>query len=321
MDKKGSMLQKNINDYLLERGLSQTIIDSAQLGWDGARIIIPVFDSNGNFLFNKYRRSPFTNEGPKYMYDKGSTSALYNVHTIKENTCVIITEGEMDALRLQSAGYGAVSTTGGSSTFKEEWKEFFKNKTVLICYDNDDAGFKGALHVLEFIPEAKVILLPETKDVTEFLQKYPVEKFRDLFLDAQRYDLSGRTKVVLDRLVDQMRKMVSENKDIRFIQFVLDKYVARYESEKKQKKHSALDMSEDRVVKARSVPIYQVKTFNGSGFTNCLWHHEKTGSLKYYKDSNRVHCFGCGKNADVIDVVMKLRECTFTEAIEFLIGP
>jgi len=316
------MLPKNINQYLLDRGLTQEVIDSSKLDWDGNRIVIPVFDENRNFLFNKYRRSPDVEDGPKYMYDKGSSSALYNTHTVAQHTMVIVTEGEMDALRLESAGYVAVSTTGGSSTFKEEWVKFFEGKFTCVCYDNDEAGFKGALHVIELIPDAKIVLLPEEKDVTDYLKKNPVQSFKNLVIDAEKYDLSGKTKEVLDRMVDQKRRMNGENKDTRFVEFILDKYIAKYEEEKsvKNKKHSAIDMPTDRIDRAKSTPINHLATFNHSGFRRCFWHDEKTGSLKYYQEKNRVHCFGCGKNGDAIDVLMAMKKCTFTEAVEFLLG-
>lgn len=66
---------------------------------------------------------------------------------------------------------------------------------------------------------------------------------------------------------------------------------------------------------ARQTPIDELVVFNSMGFADCIWHNEKTGSMKYYKRDNRVHCFGCGKNGDVIDVLMKLKNCTFGECL------
>lgn len=37
---------------------------------------------------------------------------------------------------------------------------------------------------------------------------------------------------------------------------------------------------------------------NRSGFTSCLFHNERTPSMKLYPD--HFHCFGCGKSGDVI---------------------
>ena len=40
---------------------------------------------------------------------------------------------------------------------------------------------------------------------------------------------------------------------------------------------------------------------NRSGFTSCLFHSERTPSMKLYHD--HFHCFGCGKSGDVIALI------------------
>src|SRR3989338_2977079 len=106
-------LPTNIRKYLNDRGISDTIIESNKLGWNGTHIVIPVYDPSGNFLFNKYRKDPFsTSDGPKYTYEKGTTAQLYNAHKLNllgsriiSQTPVIIVEGEFDAMILESHGY------------------------------------------------------------------------------------------------------------------------------------------------------------------------------------------------------------------------
>ena len=50
----------------------------------------------------------------------------------------------------------------------------------------------------------------------------------------------------------------------------------------------------------------------------CIFHTEDTPSLHYYEQSNSVHCFGCGKSADAIDVYRQLNNCSFVEAVRKL---
>lgn len=47
---------------------------------------------------------------------------------------------------------------------------------------------------------------------------------------------------------------------------------------------------------------------------NCVWHDEKTPSLLFDKKNHRVHCFGCGKSADLVDALIEGRHMTFNEA-------
>ena len=71
---------------------------------------------------------------------------------------------------------------------------------------------------------------------------------------------------------------------------------------------------------AKEVPIDTFIEFNRAGFARCIQHDERTGSMKYYRNVNRVYCFGCNFNEDSIGVVMKMRNAPFTEAVRFLIS-
>ena len=42
------------------------------------------------------------------------------------------------------------------------------------------------------------------------------------------------------------------------------------------------------------------------GFALCPFHHEKTASFKAWEGDRGFHCFSCGANGSVIDLVMKL---------------
>ena len=69
--------------------------------------------------------------------------------------------------------------------------------------------------------------------------------------------------------------------------------------------------------KAKQYPFNNLVKVNHAGFTTCVFHNEKTASMKIYKD-NRFHCFGCGKDGDVIDFVMQRDGVDFKTAIKFL---
>ena len=112
----------NITEWFHARGITDAILAANNINWNGTHIVIPVYDVNNNFLFNKYRRDPFgPTDQPKYKYEFGTTAQLFNAHKLNQKSSVILCEGEMDALCLESAGYLAVTSTGGAGTFKEEW--------------------------------------------------------------------------------------------------------------------------------------------------------------------------------------------------------
>lgn len=83
----------------------------------------------------------------------------YSAYCENKSDTVFITEGEKDALNLLSYGI-KVLTLGGVSTPWEEYKNFLKDKTVYIWFDNDSAGYKGAIKRYKEIKEvAKEVLI------------------------------------------------------------------------------------------------------------------------------------------------------------------
>lgn len=62
---------------------------------------------------------------------------------------------------------------------------------------------------------------------------------------------------------------------------------------------------------------YGIKV-NKSGFCKCIFHDEKSPSLKLYKDS--FYCFSCQKSGDVFTFVQKLENVSFKEAFMVLGG-
>lgn len=72
------------------------------------------------------------------------------------------------------------------------------------------------------------------------------------------------------------------------------------------------------VTGAKAFPIDQLVKFENGGFARCIFHEEKSASMKYYQKTNTVYCFSCAKKWDAIDVCMQLNGITFGEAIKKL---
>lgn len=158
--------------YLNDHSISLETAKGFGLLWSDSEISIPIVGENNELLFYKHRNlkyDPNNPESQKYRYDSGSRAALFNYSAVKEKSFVVISEGEVDCIRLNQEDIPSVSSTGGANTFKEEWVELIGNKTIFICYDNDDAGRKGTQKLFELFPEAKAVVLPdETKDICDY---------------------------------------------------------------------------------------------------------------------------------------------------------
>lgn len=275
-------LNQTHKDWLINRGISEKILEDFNISSAYNRIVIPVKDSTGLTIFNKYRRDPEDTEGAKYTYDFGSTVKLFNIEILDKVKKIIICEGELDVLCLMSHGYNAVTSTGGAQSFQKDWVPFFAGLEVFLCLDNDKAGEQGTQKIIGMIPEAKVIPLPQEagiKDVTDFFRKYDNKMF-DALMKVSKIQITN--PVVEEKPIARRSKVGT------------------------------------RIQQAKDVPIGNFLKFDHSGKAKCPFHNDKTPSLQRYKN-NTWYCFGCGAGRDTIDFIMKRDNLSFNEAIDYLL--
>lgn len=312
MDHRTSWMHKRgITDEVIERFGIELVEDSPI----GSAIKIPVRDEDGNFLFNKYRRDPLSDEKPKYVYDKGGKVSLFGIHECVSNENdlrMLLTEGEMDCLVAHSKGISAVTSTGGALSFQEEWK-WLNSEDVIIAFDNDEAGAQGTVRVLKHCPQAKVLLIPEAsgvKDISDY-----VERGGDLhkLLDTARH-YSG-----IEDVREERSRRLATWLPVRFH----DAYIKQWEEDhyKAMRVPRVQGRTGLRVEDAKAYPISNLLKFNREKKAPCPFHSEKTPSLHLYKEKNKTWCFGgCGKGYDAIDIYMKTMGVDFKTAVNELCG-
>jgi archaellum biogenesis ATPase FlaH/vacuolar-type H+-ATPase subunit F/Vma7 len=160
-------------EYLQQHAISQQFAQEQDLTWDEEELHIPVRDENGEVLFAKHRslkHEPHNPDSkPKYRYDSGTHATLFNYHAVKAKAYIVVSEGEIDCLKLTQEGIPSVSSTGGANTFLPEWADLIKGKQIFICLDNDKAGQEGTKKITDLLPEAKVVTLPSgIKDICDY---------------------------------------------------------------------------------------------------------------------------------------------------------
>lgn len=338
-------LPKDIHTWLNNRGISDSVIEKYEIQFENNKVIIPIRDGKGNFLFNKYRRNPASEDGPKYQYAKGASSVLFGTNEASDKGAIVITEGEFDCMALVSRNIPAVSSTGGSGTFEEEWKDYFVGRDTYICYDNDEAGIKGAFNVQSVIPHAKIIWLPkqvgEHGDVTDFFVKLgkTTEDFLSLREEAKSYPIpadwkEAKTKKemtaykktyekIAEELKLEIRELGQKYLSHKHLDILKESYLNKLAEVNRAIKYFTVkrgDFGEDKIARAKSVPIPQFINFARDGFAKCIFHTDKKPSMYYYEKQNRVKCFSCGKLADVIDCVQQLRGVNLPEALKIILN-
>lgn len=214
-------------EYLKSHGLTESFARSQGLTWNDNNLHIPVKDENGNDSFIKSRNLNYKegSNDPKYRNSSGSHATLFNFHAVKNTPNIVLCEGEVDCLKLTQEGIPAVSSSGGAGTFKKQWAEYFNETDVLICYDNDASGKSGSKKVLELLPHAREINLPEgIKDICDyFVAGNSKEDFLGLMGSAESPEEADPDEIYRKMLTINLKDLYSIKYDPE--DFIIDKFL------------------------------------------------------------------------------------------------
>lgn len=232
-------LPVNIREYLNKRGIRDEIIDEYKLGWGKfygkSWITIPIPDINGTYKFFKLRQDPNIGND-KITYPKGSEAQIYGWETLQDPIdSIMICEGELDRLAMLSIAMPTITSTHGAMTFKKEWVEKIgTGRKIYICFDNDEAGKKGAKRVAEMLENTEnelfIIPLPEEVgeggDLTDFLTKFegnPDDLFYKLAKPyPDRIDTSQFRPITSGELVEILGLTIKQDNENKLITFLCE---------------------------------------------------------------------------------------------------
>jgi 5S rRNA maturation endonuclease (ribonuclease M5) len=186
-----------------KRGFSVETVEKWQIGWDGYRYTIPVYDADRSLVNVRRYKMDCGPTDQKMLNIKGhGDGRLFALSILASHDDIVLVEGETDCILLNQYGIPAATHTSGASVFKIEWIQQFKSKAVYICYDNDEGGRKGAIMVASKLASVAAavytIAIPVKKkggDVTDYLwvEKHTADDFRGLMERARA--LSSKTDV------------------------------------------------------------------------------------------------------------------------------
>lgn len=117
-------------------------------------LVVPIFDAHGRVanLYGRKIRDDLRAGTPDHLYLPGPHRGVFNVGAFAASDELILCEALIDALTFWCAGYRHVTSSYGAGGFTEELLEAITGhgiKRVLIAYDRDAAGDKGASAVAE----------------------------------------------------------------------------------------------------------------------------------------------------------------------------
>lgn len=181
---------------------------TVQSGW--SNIMVFPIDIYGVILEHKYYH-PYDADHPKTATSKkfwsrgGCPTGLVYPWRILENcgekSILCICAGEKDTANMLENGFQAVTVHGGEQTYKIVCPNMFKNKSVAILYDNDDAGITGARKLATFLHEKGCqrirvvtghhdVCVEEHEDITDWFLKYgkSAEELKDIIRNTPLFE-------------------------------------------------------------------------------------------------------------------------------------
>ena len=173
---------KKTLQYLYDCFAPEDIIISGLLNKEGKfifqyfKLIIPYIEQ-GEIVYIRGRTVNAKNKDFKYISLSNVAGSLplkrfYNIDTVKtlkEDTPLIICEGEFDTMMIEQAGGNAIGIPGVTNIPEKELKQL-KDYNLYFVFDNDAAGRNATDKVSHLLKKPiKTIRFNDYKDVTELL--------------------------------------------------------------------------------------------------------------------------------------------------------
>ena len=169
--------------YCNKRSISKETLDYVGIKQgikeNGESVCFEYKNELGEHITNKYRFISLK-ANPKMKFEaKTNINTLFNMDKIDVTKPLLITEGEFDCLSAIESGFknsvsipSGVNSTNQWITTNWTWLEQFEE--VIIWFDNDEAGIKGAREVFNRLPNAsvKIVRCEIANDINELLHKY-----------------------------------------------------------------------------------------------------------------------------------------------------
>jgi DNA primase len=190
-------------DSVRSLGLSDKTIDDMNLGLTTFRgkkmLAIPVYYGGALLDIRRYNLLKH-NDIPKMIGNEGTETGMAIPFDMwkknKETTYVF--EGEKDMLIARELGLNAITLTGGASATPNDLiLPEFKDRDVIVCYDNDEAGRNGmqgiykAIHKIaksvKYIDISEVVS-EEKEDFYDAVHKYNLDAFTFTLLTTHDFE-------------------------------------------------------------------------------------------------------------------------------------
>lgn len=145
---------RRIRQLAVNRAWGSRVIGELELGFDGARITIPIRDGNGA-LRGVLRYDPFGRRGPKMLAVPGTRLGLIPHPARETSDQIILIEGPPDMIAARSYGLPAIAIPG-TTAWQLPWAELLAGRRVTIVMDCDAPGRRAAVEIATSLQAAAI---------------------------------------------------------------------------------------------------------------------------------------------------------------------
>jgi twinkle protein len=194
-------ITNSAEQYLMGRGISRKVILSNKIGCD----------SYGNVTFPYYFNESLVNTKTRFLDKKsfrqsaGARPVMFNYDRAKLSKIIIVTEGEIDSMSWEEAGYEyATSVNQGApnendSNYDKKLKcideclDMFENaEKIYLSADNDDNGrLLNSELVRRFGDKCMKIDFGNFKDANQVLMESGADTLREMYETAKEIKIDG----------------------------------------------------------------------------------------------------------------------------------
>jgi len=256
---------------------------------------IVFFDSEKKLLNKRYVSNDLP-EGVKKSFNYGEKegqlrNSVYDKTFIPTKRQIFVTEGVINALSFYNINESAIAVFSTSNIIDdvEKFTKFFKNKEVIIAFDFDKAGQKGAIKLADFIIKnfntiiLKILLFPtiidknkeeKSLDVNDLLQNKTLELH---LRNSYNYILP-----TTDFLKTELDKIISDYK-FYFPNAEYKNYSYEKKGEKeKNNTHKFIPVNKKNIVKELAAELkYDVKTLKKTNIRFLESYYFIKGGIKH----------------------------------------
>lgn len=228
---------------VMSLGFSKELIEEMKLGlikdeFGKKYLGIPIYYNNILVDVRRYNIMKYENQPKMKSNDNARVGWLvpYDKFLSSNEICYLF-EGEKDMLMARELGINAYTLTGGAGAVPNEYViNAFKDKDIVICYDNDDAGHKGMESIYKELKdivksikyiEIGDVVKEDKEDFYDYIHKYNGNIFEFYSLDQHHFNLKEIDSIKISTIKDALKDSKIK-KDLRSIVTVTSEFADPY---------------------------------------------------------------------------------------------